>query len=98
MLVNHDCFLTDLGYSLIPQGIQTINIEIFDERSFTMDELIAWTQVTIPPKVLAGETHEDWYPLNGKQGEGMEGMINLVLSCSVCFSVGVREFNDLKWF
>lgn len=50
-----------------------------------MDELIAWTQVTIPPKVLAGETHEDWYPLNGKQGEGMEGMINLVLSCSVCF-------------
>ncbi|RZB77485.1 CUE domain containing protein [Asbolus verrucosus] len=27
-----------------------------------------------------GETHEDWYPLNGKQGEGVEGMINLVLS------------------
>lgn len=30
-----------------------------------------------------GETHEDWYPLNGKQGDGLEGMINLVLSYSV---------------
>lgn len=68
-------------YCLIPQGITTMNIEIFDERSFTMDELIAWTQVTIPQQVLAGqETHEDWYPLSGKQGEGVEGMINLVLS------------------
>ncbi|XP_050302998.1 toll-interacting protein-like [Anthonomus grandis grandis] len=67
-------------YCLIPQGINTMNIEIFDERSFTMDELIAWTQISIPQKVLAGETHEDWYALSGKQGEGVEGMINLVLS------------------
>lgn len=72
--------------SLIPQGIQTMNIEIFDERSFTMDELIAWTQIVIPQKVLAGETHEDWYPLSGKQGEGAEGMINLVLSYNVCIA------------
>lgn len=78
------CFSNDLFYfSLLPQGINTINIEIFDERSFTMDELIAWTQIVIPQQVLAGETHEDWYPLNGKQGEGVEGMINLVLSYSV---------------
>lgn len=47
-----------------------------------MDELIAWTQVTIPKQVMQGETHEDWYPLSGKQGEGVEGMINLVLSYS----------------
>lgn len=45
-----------------------------------MDELVAWTQVTIPKTVMEGETHEDWYPLSGKQGEGVEGMINLVLS------------------
>lgn len=82
-------------YCLIPQGIQTINIEIFDERSFTMDELIAWTQVTIPPKVLAGETHEDWYPLNGKQGEGMEGMINLVLSCSPAGPYFYQPYNPV---
>nr|ABZ80666.1 tollip-like protein [Sitophilus zeamais] len=67
-------------YCWIPQGISTMTIEIFDERNFTMDELIAWTQITIPQQVLQGETHEDWYPLSGKQGEGMEGMINLVLS------------------
>ncbi|XP_028139669.1 toll-interacting protein [Diabrotica virgifera virgifera] len=67
-------------YCFLPHGINTITIEIFDERSFTMDELIAWAQITIPAQVLSGETHEDWYPLNGKQGEGVEGMINLVLS------------------
>ncbi|XP_056640012.1 toll-interacting protein-like [Diorhabda carinulata] len=67
-------------YCYLPNGINTITVEIFDERSFTMDELIAWAQITIPPQVLAGETHEDWYPLSGKQGEGVEGMINLVLT------------------
>jgi len=65
---------------LLPQGVNSISLEIYDECSFTMDELIAWTTITIPQQVLSGETHEDWYPLNGKQGEGVEGMINLVLS------------------
>lgn len=67
-------------FSLLPQGINTLTLEIFDERSFTMDELIAWTQIQIPQQVLNGQTHEDWYPLSGKQGEGVEGMVNLVLS------------------
>lgn len=52
-----------------------------------MDELIAWTQIVIPQQVFSGETHEDWYPLNGKQGEGLEGMVNLVLSYSVSIYV-----------
>lgn len=67
---------------LLPQGVNTIHVEIFDECSFTMDELIAWAHITIPPAVMSGETHEDWFPLNGKQGEGKEGMLNLVLSYS----------------
>ncbi len=70
-------------FSLLPSGVNTITIEIFDERSFTMDELIAWTQITIPPSVFAGQTHEEWFPLSGKQGEGLEGTISLVLSYSV---------------
>lgn len=49
-----------------------------------MDELIAWTEIKLPEAVLSGETHEDWYPLSGKQGDGMEGMIDLVLSFTVC--------------
>lgn len=48
-----------------------------------MDELIAWTQINIPQQIFKGETHEDWYPLSGKQGDGVEGMINLVLSYNV---------------
>lgn len=75
--------LTILIYSILPHGITTITLEIFDERSFTMDELIAWTQINIPQQVLSGETHEDWYPLDGKQGEGQEGMVNIVLSYTV---------------
>lgn len=59
-------------------------VEIYDECSFTMDELIAWTEIKLPEAVLSGETHEDWYPLSGKQGDGMEGMIDLVLSFTVC--------------
>lgn len=62
-----------------------MNLEIFDECSFTMDELIAWAEIPITEAVLMGETHEDWYPLSGKQGEGMEGMINIVLSFVVSF-------------
>jgi toll-interacting protein len=69
--------------SLLPQGVTSIYLEIYDECSFTMDELIAWAHIPISQAVLSGETHEDWFPLSGKQGEGLEGMINLVLSYSV---------------
>ncbi|XP_022120383.2 toll-interacting protein [Pieris rapae] len=70
-------------HCLLPPGVNSIYLEIFDECSFTMDELIAWTHIQIPAAVLNGETHEDWYPLTGKQGDGVEGMVNLVLSYSV---------------
>lgn len=69
----------------LPSGVNNLYVEIYDECSFTMDELIAWTEIKLPEAVLSGETHEDWYPLSGKQGDGMEGMIDLVLSFTVCF-------------
>ena len=71
-----------ITHCLLPQGVNTMYIEIYDERSFTIDELIAWTTITIPQQVLKGETHEDWYPLTGRLGDGLEGMINVVLSYS----------------
>lgn len=67
---------------LLPQGVNSIYLEIYDECSFTMDELIAWAQIPIPKAVFNGETLDEWYPLNGKQGDGLEGTINLVLSYS----------------
>jgi toll-interacting protein len=63
--------------------VASIYLEIYDECSFTMDELIAWAHIPISQAVLSGETHEEWFPVSGKQGEGQEGMINLVLSYSV---------------
>lgn len=66
----------------LPVGVNTIRLQIYDECHFTMDELIAWNDIVIPDAVLRGETHEDWYPLSGKQGDDQEGFINLVLSYS----------------
>uniref|UniRef100_A0A6M2DDS9 Protein kinase c conserved region 2 n=1 Tax=Xenopsylla cheopis TaxID=163159 RepID=A0A6M2DDS9_XENCH len=68
---------------VLPKGINSIYLEIYDECSFTMDELIAWANIILPPAVLKGETREEWFPLSGKQGEGLEGMLHLVLSFSV---------------
>lgn len=59
-----------------------------------MDELVAWTEVRIPDTVLRGETHEEWYSLSGKQGEGVEGMIDLVLSFTVSSASMPRTFSN----
>lgn len=68
--------------SQLAAGVHSIYVEIYDECSFKMDELIAWCEIKIPENVLRGETHEEWYPLSGKQGEGLEGAIDIVLSFS----------------
>ncbi|KAK1123416.1 hypothetical protein K0M31_008124 [Melipona bicolor] len=68
----------------LPPGVSQIYVEIYDECSFVMDELIAWGHIDIPSQVLQkGETYEDWYMLSGKQGDNQEGMINLVFSYTV---------------
>jgi toll-interacting protein len=49
-------------HTQLPSGVNKIFIEIYDECNFTMDELIAWTEVSIPEVVIErGETHEDWW-------------------------------------
>ncbi|XP_048579129.1 toll-interacting protein B isoform X2 [Nematostella vectensis] len=69
--------------STLPKGVSTIYVEIFDERSFSVDERVAWGLVQIREDVLNGETIDDWYSLSGKQGEDKEGMINLVFAYRV---------------
>lgn len=83
-------------HSQLPSGVGTIFVEIYDECSFKMDELIAWCEVKIPESVLRGETHEEWYSLSGKQGDHVEGMIDIVMSFTVnkCF----RKITENKCF
>lgn len=66
--------------SQLPKGVNSVSIEIYDECSFKVDELIAWTTIQVPESVLRGETHEHWYTLSGKQGDDLEGSIQVVLS------------------
>lgn len=67
-------------YATLPTGVDSFTVEIFDEKSFTSDERVAWAVVQIPQNVVDGETKEEWVPLNGKQGPAQEGQVNLILS------------------
>jgi len=67
-------------HSYLPDSVESFFLQIYDERAFTVDERIAWAHVVIPPAAFNGEVIDDWYPLSGEQGEGKEGMINLVIS------------------
>lgn len=65
--------------SYLPQGIKSIYIEIFDEHTITPDERIAYAEYTIPDEALQGKFVDTWVLLNGKQGEGKEGSINITI-------------------
>ncbi|CAD5124183.1 DgyrCDS12481 [Dimorphilus gyrociliatus] len=69
-------------HCLVPQGVDSMFIEIFEERTFfSTDDKVAWAHVLIPERVtVSGDTIDDWYPLSGKQGEKKEGNIKLVIS------------------
>ena len=64
----------------LPLNVESIYLQIFDERSFTDDECIAWSRIVLPQAIFNGETIDEWYPLSGRQGEAQEGVVNLIMS------------------
>lgn len=65
----------------VPHGVTSLHLEIYDECSFMDDQMVAQGTIQLPDSVMTGgETSDDWHPLSGKQGEGKEGMINLIMN------------------
>ncbi|KAG8197608.1 hypothetical protein JTE90_001540 [Oedothorax gibbosus] len=65
--------------SYLAPGIKTINIDVYDEKTLTPDERIAYAEYVIPEEAMQGKFMDAWIPLSGKQGEGKEGSINITI-------------------
>ncbi|KAI0987232.1 hypothetical protein GJ496_000725 [Pomphorhynchus laevis] len=65
---------------LLPKGVIKITVEIYDEKTFTSDVLVASTIINLPDNLFNGYCIDEWYLLSGKQGHEMEGKINIILS------------------
>jgi len=62
-------------------GARSIDVEIYDECTFSPDALIAHTSVPVTDSLLTkGEMVDDWWPLSGQEGEEKEGLLHLILS------------------
>ncbi|KAI6178321.1 CUE domain-containing protein [Aphelenchoides besseyi] len=64
----------------LPNGVESVYVQVFDERSFTNDEVVAWAHIILPQGIFVGETIDEWFPLSGALGDKQEGAINLVFS------------------
>jgi len=62
-------------------GTKSLDIEIYDECTFSTDSLIAHTSIPITEKLMSRqEMVDDWWPLSGQEGQEREGMVHLILS------------------
>ena len=53
---------------------------IYLQRYLALDDRIAWAHYELPQSLFEGETIEEWIVLTGKQGDGKEGNLNVILS------------------
>jgi len=62
-------------------GAKSLDVEIYDECTFSPDSLIAHTSIPLTERILSStEMVDDWWPLSGQEGEQKEGLIHLILS------------------
>lgn len=51
----------------LPNGVESIYIQIYDERAFTNDECVAWAHIILPDGIFSNEIIDEWYSLSGPQ-------------------------------
>ncbi len=76
-------------------GISVVPPPHILQRYLALDDRVAWAHFEFPEDLFNGETVEEWVPLNGRQGNGEEGNINIILSLQVreCFVVHTHYYN-----
>ena len=75
------------------QGTKNIDIEIYDECTFTNDAMVAHSTFSIPEDVFKFMVVDDWFPLSGQEGHEKEGVLHLILRL---LETNYVEFNAYK--
>lgn len=78
------------------RGMETIHLEIYDQRNFTEDSFIGECDAQIPVDVFNGKTCQLWYSLKGRDGNADEnqGDILLIMSLTVTLPENVVVLDD----
>lgn len=64
----------------LPKSFKSFQLEIYDERTLSDDERVAWVTVALPEGLRKGEGSDQWHALSGRMGEGLEGSIYILMS------------------
>jgi len=62
------------------KGTKNMDVEIYDECTFSNDAMIAHATFSIPESVFKFEVVDDWFPLSGQEGHEKEGVLHLIIS------------------
>lgn len=85
-----ECYSTIYSVSFsssyqLPKGVNTIHVEIFDERTLTDDELVAWVSLPIPEVIFQASIMQNFESVS-------RYCTNFSVSDSLCvFSVTVWD-------
>lgn len=81
----------------VPIGVDMIKFEIFDEKSFTDDDLIAVVKFPLSESLFTSGFIDERLPLSGKLGEQKEGSINIrILFTSIDQLQRIEQANNTR--